>query len=251
MVDVSEVSMVGGGNGALLGVARRFAAMADPADVVEALVAEAVRLVGADDGAVAPWDDEISLLRVERVHRLRAAVGDEAHVADGGALARAVRQMRPVVTIDRSAESPISVAAAPIAYEGRLFGALAVSRSRARPAFAAAELSALEELAGAAAATLVGIERSRLAGAQIAADTAAHELSGYLQVTVGQISLLVEMPGLDAEQRMAAEAAMAGAESAASVLSRLRRLTRLHVRSCGRLLPPTIDLDRSTGGPRT
>jgi PAS domain S-box-containing protein len=204
---------------ALLRVAR-LAAQSDPSQLFEALLAEAVAVLHADDGGIAYWDAQRGLLR--QVHTFipsasAGAVLDPERSASG----RAASQQRTVIINDYQREigtaTPAgrtgaqAVVAVPLVYEGRLLGTLSVSRLRPSHPFVLTDAELLELLASTASATLVGLERARqlletvgqLQGAKEAAEAAdraksafldmmSHELRTPLTAILGYAELLLE-----------------------------------------------------------
>ena len=204
---------------ALLRVAR-LAAQSDVGQLFEALLAEAVAVLHADDGGIAHWDAERGVLL--QAHTLlpstnAGAVLDPERSASG----RAARQQTPVIINDYQREigatTPAgragaqAVVAVPLAYEGRLLGTLSVSRLRTRQPFVLADAELLELLASTASATLVGLEQARqlretveqLQRAKAAAEAAdrakstflatmSHELRTPLNAILGYCELLLE-----------------------------------------------------------
>jgi GAF domain-containing protein len=136
--------------------------------------------------------------------------------------------------------------AAPLLHEGRLLGAIAVASLDRVAGWTDEDAEALELLAALAAATLVGLERSRLAGVLLAARTVEHEINNRLVLTVGYAELLAQDPALPAELRALANEALDGAQSAAEIVRRLRGLIEVHELDWGPPHDPIIDLARST-----
>jgi GAF domain-containing protein len=241
---------------ALLRVVRGFAVDPDRTAVMRALLAEAVALVGADDGGLARWNPETGELRVALDHRGKPAVGellDPAVSASGRAAATRgsvvvndyQRAIGPATPAGRAGAQ--AVAAVPILHEDQLLGVLSITSYSAARTVTVTDLEVLELLAGAAAAALVGMERARLRGALLAADTAAAALRDRLAVVTGYVSMLAREANLSAGARDMAEQALVGAEEASELLERLRRLSRLEEHPSSEGIPTTIDLDRSTG----
>jgi GAF domain-containing protein len=138
-----------------------------------------------------------------------------------------------------------AVVAVPLMHEGQLLGALAVSAFDRARSFSRQDADALELLAGAAAATLVGLERVRFEGALLAARTAAHEVNNRLALAAGYAELLTAAPDLPEHLRQMADRAAAGLQGAGSVLHQLQHITRIEERHWGADVGTTIDLPRS------
>jgi PAS domain S-box-containing protein len=204
---------------ALLRVAR-LAAQRDASHLFEALLAEAVAVLHADDGGIAYWDAQHGQLRQVQTFVSSSSAGtvlDPEHSASG----RAAGQQRPVIINDYQREigaaTPAgrtgaeAVVAVPLMYEGRLLGTLSISRLRPAHPFVLADAEILELLASTASATLVGLERARelletvgqLQGAKEAAEAAdraksvflatmSHELRTPLNAILGYAELLLE-----------------------------------------------------------
>jgi PAS domain S-box-containing protein len=204
---------------ALLRVAR-LAAQSDAGQLFEALLAEAVAVLHADDGGIAHWDAQHGLLRQAHTFLSSASAGTVLD-PDRSASGRAASQQRPVIINDYQRQigtaTPAgrtgaqAVVAAPLVYEGRLLGTLSVSRLRPAHPFVLSDAEILELLASTASATLVGLERARqlletvgqLQAAKEAAEAAdrakslflatmSHELRTPLTAILGYAELLLE-----------------------------------------------------------
>jgi signal transduction histidine kinase len=204
---------------ALLRVAR-LAAQSDIGQLFEALLAEAVAVLHADDGGIARWDGEAGVLRQAYTFLASDSAGavlDPERSASG----RAASQRTPVIINDYQhqigADTPAgrlgaqAVVAVPLMYEGGLLGTLSVSRLQTGQPFVLADAELMELLASTASATLVGLERNRqlretveqLQRAKEAAEAAdrakstflatmSHELRTPLNAILGYCELLVE-----------------------------------------------------------
>jgi hypothetical protein len=240
--------------GTLLRVARRMAAETDANRVLEALLEEAAEATGADTGAIFRWDGTDRRLDALRsippsVGALpvvppgqgvvwRAATGRAPVVGDGG------RDSDPVADLPRPLQAS---AAVPLVEEGRLLGVLWLASARTGWTFSKADVELMELLAGAAVATLVALERARLAGVLLAARTAQHLVNNELALTVGYAELLTRNPDLPPLLGELAAEALAGARSATEILQQLGGIIALHETNWGPDAGTTIDLARSRG----
>jgi signal transduction histidine kinase len=204
---------------ALLRVAR-LAAQSDVGRLFEALLAEAVAVLHADDGGIARWDAERGVLYQAYTFLPSASAGAELDL-ERSASGRAASQRTPTIVNDYQREigaaTPAgrlgaqAVLAVPLVYEGRLLGTLSVSRLRASHPFELADAELLELLASTASATLVNLERNQqlretVAQLQRAKETAeaadrakttflasmSHELRTPLNAILGYCELLLE-----------------------------------------------------------
>jgi signal transduction histidine kinase len=78
-----------------------------------------------------------------------------------------------------------------------------------------------------------------------------HEMNNQLGVTVGYAELLAHDPSLSPEQREMAQTALNGAERAAALLDRLRRVTRIDLHHVGAPDGPVLALAGSGAESRT
>jgi PAS domain S-box-containing protein len=204
---------------ALLRVAR-LAAQSDVGQLFEALLAEAVAVLHADDGGIARWDAERGVL-LQGYTLLPSANAGAVLDPQRSASGRAARQQTPVIINDYQREiggaTPAgragaqAVVAVALVHEGHLLGTLSVSRLRTRQPFVLADAELLELLASTASATLIGLERARqlretveqLQRAKAAAEAAdrakstflatmSHELRTPLNAILGYCELLLE-----------------------------------------------------------
>jgi signal transduction histidine kinase len=204
---------------ALLRVAR-LAAQRDVGQLFEALLAEAVAVLHADDGGIAHWDAERDVL-LQAYTLLPSANAGAVLDPERSASGRAASQRTPVIINDYQREigtaTPAgqlgarAVVAVPLVYEGRLLGTLSVSRLRPGHPFMLADAELLELMASTASATLIGLERARqlretveqLQRAKEAAEAAdrakstflatmSHELRTPLTAILGYCELLLE-----------------------------------------------------------
>jgi PAS domain S-box-containing protein len=237
--------------GALLRVARRFAAEAEPAAIFASLLDEAIQGTGADGAGVYAWDAEQGQLM--SVRSTLPSIGEGTPVSpDIGVIGQAIRQRAPATVDDyQSTDGMVPAiveagaragAGVPLLHEGRLVGALGVWSTVAGRRFGPEDLELLELLASSAAATIVGVERARLAGVVLAARTAQHEVNNRLAIAVGYAEYVSRDERLPQDARDRAMIAAENAQAAADVLAELRLLTRLREASWGPNVAPTIDL---------
>ena len=157
---------------AILRLARRCAAEADPDRVLRILLEGAVELLDADDGGIARWEETRGVLfQVESFlpSTNRGLLLDLERSASG----RAAVSRAPVVVNDYQSRIGLATPAGrlgvraglavPLLQEGRLLGTLSVSRLRPDEPFTNEDAAALELLAGIGASVLVGQEAARLA----------------------------------------------------------------------------------------
>ena len=241
----------------LLRLARHFAEGSDPEQVLSDLLAEAVALIGGDDGMVSRWDQARQGLVTLRY--LGREVAGPSFVWPGqGITGRAVQQWSPVIVNDYQREcgqetrSGLAGArasvAVPLHHDGRLLGALAVHSYAPDKRFTAEDAEVLELLAGIVSATIGRLERVRLDGVLLAVRTVQHELKNRLARTSGYAELLLRDPDLPPHLREAARQIGQGVDSAVEVLDQLGRITHLEEKLWGPTDQPTIDLARSARG---
>ena len=241
---------------ALLQLARRFAAESDPERLLDGLADGAVASLGADAGLFWRWDEargELVALRDTR----RSPLETRPLRLGQGAAGQAVARGAPVILNDyQRACSPDTpgydlgiqaAVAVPVLHEGRLLGALSAVTFDPTRRFGAADAELLELVASLGGAALAGLLRSRLEGALLAARTLEHELNNRLALTAGYADLLASDPTLPPHLAPAATEALRGAEEAAEIVRRLRRVVHLHETCWGPLTGSTIDLERSLG----
>jgi GAF domain-containing protein len=238
---------------ATLRFARRAAAETHPNRVLAALLEEACSLVGAEGGAVRRWDDlRRRLVPVEAT----APFGDGPSPSFDDELAdRAAAERRPVIVGDATSDVAAnrrvgeggvrSGVALPVLHDGHLLGVLSVLNTRRRATLPRGDIEALEILAGIAAASLAGLQRSRLAGVLLAARTAQHEIRNALTAALACAELMAEDPSLPDDLRLLADEALRGTTRARNGLERLGRLTRIQELDWGPGAEPTIDLEHS------
>ncbi|HZS00932.1 MAG TPA: response regulator [Chloroflexota bacterium] len=240
---------------ALLRLARRFAAEGNLDHLLTALLEEAVAALGAENGNLMRWDEARGQLVTART-RFAAVAAPPVLAAGQGAAGRAVAQRAPVVVDNYqqvcAGETPAAAAgaqaaaAAPMLYEGRVLGAIAVISFDAAKRFTAEDADVLELLASTGAAALVGLERARLDGVLLAVRTLEHELNNKLTLTVGYTEIIGTADDLPPRLRPAASAAHRGARDAAHIVQQLRQVIQLQETSWGAQVGTTIDLDEST-----
>ncbi len=236
----------------LLRMTRRFAAEADPARLVDELLAEAIELVGGSAGVVTRWDEEHQVLTPEAatapaLGALRIRLGE-------GASGRAADSHAPVFLnrVEDETTDPVlnqadlnAAVAVPVLHEGRLVGTLSVGSDSPSRRFTQQDAELLEMLASTAAAALVALERARLDGVLLAARTAQHELNNQLAVARGYAELLVGSPELPAHLHDIASEVMTAADDAAGIVRQLRNISSIHEQQWNEPGDTTINLARS------
>ena len=238
---------------ALLRVARCFALETGPERLMRALLAEAVTLTGGRFGLVARWDEKRQVLYP--VWNTLPMPGQPVELRLGqGAGGQAAERREPVIlnTYQDSALAVtpalqaglVAVVATPLLHEARLLGVVTVATDVPGRHFEQDDAALLELLASLAAATLVGLERSRLEGALLAARTAQHALNNQLALTVGYTDVLATDLSLPPDLREMAGEALSGAQAASTTLEELQRIT--HLEEIDQSGPgPVLDLARS------
>ena len=233
-------------HGAVLRVARRFAAEGDPDSLLRHLIVEAVALVEGDVGAVYRWDETAARLVPVATSSSdvpaegRDGLGQGNLRLEEGAVGRAAQSRAPVVASNDGAGSEVAV---PLLHEGRLVGGLVVRTGRDRLTSSNENVESLEMLAGVAAAALVGLVRAQLVAVTLAARELAHVLNNDLALPVGALELLKEDPALLPHLRQIVEEAGAGLASAAGHVRQLQHVVRIQTKETP--VGPALDLERS------
>lgn len=224
----------------VLRVARRFAAEADPNRLLDALIVEAVALVGGTGGVVFRLDDGQGILtpvaHTERIPELRPLrIGENA-------AGRAAERRAPVQGsgVDGAPDGTVAV---PLLHEGRLLGSLLVTRSAVSEGLSGEDLETLELLAGVTAAALVGLERAQLEAVTLAAREVAHVLNNDLALPVGAFEMLQDDPALPAHLHDLVEGSAEGLNAAVDHVRRLQQIVRFERKETP--VGPALDLDRS------
>jgi CheY-like chemotaxis protein len=253
LIAAERVTIVHRRREALLRLARQFAAETDPASLLNSLLREAVALVDGSTGFVARWHDDEQTL----VPAVTDTGAPEVEYELGiGATARAARERVPIL-VRRDSDwgpepapamlrQPLEAAiAVPLLHEARLLGTLTVGSDRTGMYFTREDADVLEVLASTAGAALVALERARLEGVLLAARTAQHELNNQLAVARGYAEMLVGSPELPAHLVEIAAEVMNAADDAASIVRRLRNISRIHEQYWSQPGDTTINLGRS------
>jgi predicted ATPase/DNA-binding NarL/FixJ family response regulator len=155
---------------AVLHLARRLPAEGDPEQLLSGLLAEAAVLLGGTAGIVSLWDEEHGVL-VPLRNTIPTTAGDARPAAGQAASARAVERRAPVLLNDYQREADdtevgaLAAVAAPLIYDERLLGIIAVVSQVTGKVFTPADAEVLHQLAGIGAAALVGLDRARVQGA--------------------------------------------------------------------------------------
>jgi PAS domain S-box-containing protein len=240
---------------ALLRVSRRLASEADSRALLTTLVQEAQAHVRADAGTVHRWQDDQGALVA--VHNTLLRDRPPVPVPLGqGVVGQAAARRAPVVIADYPRDANVIPAArevgvrtalaVPLLYQNRLLGALGVFSFDPARRFGPADVESLELLGAVASAALVGVERARLDGALLAANTAQHEVYNRLALMMGYVEMISLSDGIPPALRDAAEEALTGVAGAVEILDALARVRHLPEKDWGPNVRPTIDLRRSS-----
>ncbi len=257
LIAAERVTVVHRRREALFRLARRFAAEADPNQLLDDLLSEAIDLVGGCAGVVTRWDTESQMLvPVGAIPRsLQAQRWRLGQRASG----RAAEQRKPVFLRRDEADgvdplldhAHVDLAiAVPLLHEARLVGALAIgSEASSHPgkAFSRPDAELLELLASTASAALVALEHARLDGVLLAARTAQHELNNQLAVARGYAEMLVGSPELPPHLHEMAEEVMNAADDAADIVRQMRNISSIHEKHWNDPTDTTINLAASQG----
>mgnify|MGYP000849101139 CR=1 FL=1 len=231
----------------LLRASRRFAFEAHPDQLLPGVLAEAIDLLGADEGEIACWDDQQH--DFVRVHRVSAA-GGHRPLRDLADTSYRLNGLTGSVTIeDRPDEHGRWSIVASMLQGRHLLGTIRLISSDPNRRFEQADADILEMVAAVAAASLVGTERSRLEGVLLAGRTMSHELNNKLALTVGYVDMIGNDPRLPPDLRAEALLAIEASNDASALLQQLTKLTRIEEVDWGGPSGPTIDLRRSTSQP--
>ncbi|MFN8634879.1 MAG: GAF domain-containing protein [Chloroflexota bacterium] len=146
-----------------------------------------------------------------------------------------------------------SIVCVPMMAGGALRGMLGFDSVRAEKVWRTEDIGLLQIVAQLIAASLerervIANERSlaRLEGVLLAARTAQHELNNQLAIVLGYAETVSEDPGLPGRLRPIVAEILQGAESAATIVDRLRRITNLIEVDRGAPGGSILDLDTST-----
>jgi CheY-like chemotaxis protein len=252
LIAAERVTVVHRRREALLRLARRFAAEADPDRLLHDLLREAIAMVEGTAGIVSRWDPERQILvpigaSPPKLEKKRLRLGE-------GASGRAAQERAPVILrrSENGAVEPVlaeadleSAIAVPLLHEARLVGALAIGKADPNASFAQEDAELLELLASTAAAALVALEHARLDGVLLAARTAQHELNNQLAVARGYAEMLVGSPELPEHLHDMASEVMNAADDAANIVRQLRNISRIHEHRWSDPGDSTINLARS------
>jgi GAF domain-containing protein len=211
---------------AVLQLASRFGARAVPSALEAEVLRAAIDLVGGDHAVISAWDADRAGLDV--THRLHARMpaGVDAALAEVGHVA-ALRGEPVLHAPSTGSGDGMAVVAVPIAYDGHLYGVVALGTTGASARYSDDDAEILALLAGIAAATILGGERARLEGALLAARTAEHELNNQLTAAAGFAELLATDEALPEHLRGLAEASLTGALEAARLVGEIRQIRRV------------------------
>lgn len=228
---------------ALLRASRRFAFEAHPDELLPDVLRAAIDLVGADGGEITCWDERQQAFArkytvtgpAERrsLHRpsdTNHAAGVTGIVKNDGALDEHGRRTITATML-----------------QGRyVLGTIRLFSSDQHRPFAQADADILELLAGVAAASLVGTERTRLEGVLLAGRTMNHELNNKLALIVGHVELVSSDPRLPSDLADQMAVAIEAGQDASHLLLQLSTLTEIREVDWGAPIGQTIDLKRSS-----
>ena len=243
---------------AVLRLARNLAVITDPAQLQRELLAEAVALIGGEDGGVSRWDPALGIL--VRMVRHKDGIGPEHPLfPEGSASGQIALTKKPMIVNDYSERygamtqsgrsGAKALVAAPLMFEGKLLGAISVTTTDPNRKFSEHDAESLEILASLAAANLVGFERARLEGVLLAARTAEHELNNRLAIVSGYSEMVARDERLPADVRDHATEILHASDAAAAIVQSLRGLTGVALREWGPNVKPTIDVPASPLAP--
>jgi GAF domain-containing protein len=207
---------------------------------------------------VARWDERNQVL-IPVLTTLPGVAPPNSISVGQGVGGQAAQQRRPVISNDYprySAAVPAMVDAgvqaalsAPLLYADRLLGVVTIVATTSGTLFSQTEADGLELFAGMAAALLVGLERSRLEGALLAARTAQHALNNHLSAVIGYTELVSADSRLPADALDLLNEAIAGAHAAAQTLAQIQRITQWEEIDRGAPGGLVLDLSQSTSPP--
>jgi signal transduction histidine kinase/CheY-like chemotaxis protein/HAMP domain-containing protein len=155
---------------ALLRSARRVAQESDRDQLLQALLSEAVAMVGADDGGITRWDEQRGVLIA--IRRLVPSESDGTVLPRISISFQAVERRGPVIQNQyqqqigtmtapgqRGAQSAMAV---PLLHQGSVLGSLSVSSRAVGRRFTDEDAEQLEMLAGAVAGALARLEAAEI-----------------------------------------------------------------------------------------
>jgi signal transduction histidine kinase/ActR/RegA family two-component response regulator/HAMP domain-containing protein len=155
---------------ALLRSARRVAQESDRDQLLQALLSEAVAMVGADDGGITRWDEQRGVLIA--IRRLVPSESDGTVLPRVSISFQAVERRGPVIQNryqqqigtmtapgQRGAQSAMAV---PLLHQGSVLGSLSVSSRAGGRQFTDEDAEQLEMLAGAVAGALARLEAAEV-----------------------------------------------------------------------------------------
>jgi DNA-binding response OmpR family regulator len=222
---------------AMLRLARHVATATAPSDLFATLLAEGLRLTGAEAGIVSQVTGDGA---AEVACKLVGVTQDEA-----GELLIKMRAVAAQAATDRRPKNEGNTIAVALIHEAQLLGTLALGTREPTRVFSREEAETLETMATLVAAAFAALERARLEGVLLAARTAQHELNNRLGVVLGYAEMLAEHPGLPASMAELVNEIVSGAKEMAETVDQLRRVTRIRETPRPSLTGPTLDLNES------
>ncbi|MFN8635235.1 MAG: ATP-binding protein [Chloroflexota bacterium] len=157
---------------ALLRSARRVAAEGDRAELLQALLTEAVAMVGADDGGITRWDEQRQALVA--IRRLIPSESDGSILPRTSTSFQSVLRRAPVIVNEyqdrigtvtapgqRGAQAALAV---PLLHDGAILGSISVSSRTPGHRFTGEDAEQLELLGSAVAGALVRLEEAEALG---------------------------------------------------------------------------------------
>jgi GAF domain-containing protein len=239
---------------ALLRLARHIASEPDPTALLSDLLAQAITLVGGDEGLVYRWDEDRELLVLVRGTHGTAAEGSELKPGEG-ATGQALARGGAVILNDYAharqalqggiTDRVRAVLAVPIFHAGRRLGVLTLFSRAAGTRYSFEDAETLELLAGIVAATLVGLERAQVRAVVLTARDLTHRLHNDLAVVAGMIELVQLDVVLPAPLARLVQDADTHLAAALRHLARLNHLARFETKPTP--VGPALDLERSLG----
>jgi DNA-binding response OmpR family regulator len=237
MVTAERVTILHRRRESMLRLARHVATTTDPSALFATLLAEGLRLTGAEAGVVSQvvGEGETDVAR-----KLVGVTEDEADE-----LLSRMHQVAAFAAAQRRPENDGNTIAVALIHEAQLLGTLSLGTRDTTRLFTREEAETLETMAALCAAAFAALERARLEGVLLAARTAQHELNNRLGVVLGYAEMLAEHPGLPPSMAELVTEIVSGAKEMAETVDQLRRVTRIRETPRPSLTGPTLDLNES------